>query len=68
VDGVSIASIILDHPKRRAGVRAEGRVHWLPPALYEPMARLAQKYDAMDGAMRHWEAILREAEIVARDA
>jgi hypothetical protein len=68
VDGVTIASIILDHPKRRAGVRAEGRVHWLPPALYEPMARLAQKYDAMDSAMRHWEAILREAEIAARDA
>lgn len=63
-----LASILCDHPKRRAGIRAQGRVHWCPPAFYEPLARLAQKYDAMDGAMKHWEAILRQAEAAARDA
>jgi hypothetical protein len=64
---VTVASILVDDAKKRAGIRAQGRVHWLPPAFYEPAARLAQKYDAMDSAMRHWEAILREAEIAARD-
>jgi hypothetical protein len=68
LDGVTLASIVLDHPKKRAGIRAEGRVHWLPPAFYEPTARLAQKYDAMDSAMRHWEAMMRQAEAAARDA
>ena len=62
-----VASILCDHPKRRAGIRAQGRVHWCPPAFYEPLARLSQKYDAMDQAMRQWEAILREAEVAARD-
>jgi hypothetical protein len=65
---VTLASIVCDHPKRRAGLRAAGRVHWLPPEFYEPAARLAQKYDAMDQAMKRWEAILREAESAARDA
>jgi hypothetical protein len=63
-----LASILCDHPKRRAGIRAEGRVHWLPPSFYEPLARLETKYAAMDSAMRHWEAIMRQAEIAARDA
>jgi hypothetical protein len=64
---VTVASIIVDHAKKRAGIRAQGRVHWVPPAFYEPLARLEAKYAAMDSAMRHWEAILREAEIAARD-
>ena len=63
-----VATVVVDHAKRRAGLRAEGRVHWVPPALYEPLARLEAKYAAMDSAMRHWEAILREAESAARDA
>ena len=65
---MTIATIVLDHSKRRAGLRAGGRVHWVPAELYEPLARLDGKYAAMDQAMKHWEAILREAESAARDA
>ena len=58
---MTVASFVLDHPKRRAGLRAEGRVHWLPPAFYEPVARLETKYAAMDSAMRHWQRMLDQA-------
>jgi hypothetical protein len=67
LDGVTIASFVLDHPKKRAGVRASGAVHWLPPAFYEPVAALDRKYAGMDSAMRHWEAMMREVEIAGRN-
>lgn len=60
-----IASIVLDHSKRRAGLRASGRVHWCPAELYEPLARLATKYSAMDQAMTRWQVLLDEAEKAA---
>lgn len=62
-----VATILVDHAKRRAGLRAEGRVHWVPPAFYEPLARLEAKYAAMDSAMRHWQNLLDEAREAASE-
>lgn len=65
---MSLASIVINHKRRQAGIRANGAVHWLPPSYFEPVSKLEAHYAAMDSAMRHWEAILREAESAARDA
>jgi hypothetical protein len=64
---VTVATIVLDPAKRRAGLRGAGRVHWVPAELYEPLARLEGKYAAMDAAMIRWQAILDEAERVTRE-
>ena len=57
-----VASILIDHGKKRAGIRAAGAVSWCPAAFYEPLARLANKYAAMDGAMRRWQAMVDEVQ------
>ena len=65
---MTLASIVINRKRRQAGIRANGAVHWLPPSYFEPVSKLEAHYAAMDSAMRHWEAILREAESAARDA
>lgn len=64
---MTVATIVVDHAKRCAGLRAAGRVHWVPAELYEPLAQLKGKYAAMDAAMTRWQAILDEAERVTRE-
>lgn len=58
---MTLASIVINHKRRQAGIRANGAVHWLPPSYFEPVSKLEAHYAAMDSAMRHWQKLLDEA-------
>lgn len=64
---MTLARIAINHKRKKAGIVAHGRVHWLPPVYFEPLSQLEAHYAAMDSAMRHWQALLDEAERVARE-
>ncbi len=59
------AQIAFSADGKRAGIRAHGRVHWLPDDFTAPMQALQRIFDRLNASDAEYAALLEQAERMA---